>query len=107
MLELGSSGSVRGSPAMGIPTAIQGHGRRCRQRVRTAGVPSTAEEPSSCPRRLEGAILRHWTGRPLNGARNSSNGSEPKIEAHPARDAVVYCYAASMRPDDLHNDREA
>ena len=34
-------------------------------------------------------------------------GMEPNIEPRAARYAVAYRYAGAMRPDDLHNDRQA
>ena len=37
----------------------------------------------------------------------SSGSPEPEIEARPTRDAVAYHYAGAVRPDDLHNNRQA
>src|SRR5215467_13514018 len=37
----------------------------------------------------------------------ASSSPEPEIEARPAREAVAYCYAGAVRPDDLHNNRQA
>ena len=42
-----------------------------------------------------------------NGTGVYSSSPEPEIEARPAREAVAYRYAGAMRPDDLHNDRQA
>ena len=40
-------------------------------------------------------------------ALGASSRTEPKIEARSVRDPVVDRYAGAMRPDDLHNDRQA
>ena len=37
----------------------------------------------------------------------SSSSPEPEIEARPAREAVAHRYAGAVRPDDLHNTRQA
>src|SRR5262244_3668692 len=42
-----------------------------------------------------------------NGTGVSSSTPEPEIEARPAREAVAYRYAGAVRPDDLHNNRQA
>src|SRR6516165_12509059 len=42
-----------------------------------------------------------------NGTGVASSSPEPEIEARPAREAVAYRYAGAVRPDDLHNDRQA
>src|SRR5215469_7422629 len=48
-------------------------------------------------------VSGNWMGG--NGV--SSSSPEPKIEARPARDTVAYRYAGAVRPDDLHNNRQA
>ena len=42
-----------------------------------------------------------------NGTGVASSSPEPEIEACPAREAVAYRYAGAVRPDDLHNNRQA
>src|SRR5215469_13416689 len=37
----------------------------------------------------------------------ASSSPEPEIKARPTRDAVAYHYAGAVRPDDLHNNRQA
>ena len=68
------------------------------------------------PERVEGLVIAgvrkpaHFETldrQAFEWSRDSSNSSEPEIEARAARDAVVYCYAGAMRLDDLHDDREA
>src|SRR5262250_3000207 len=51
------------------------------------------------------AQFREIDGR--NGTGVSSSSPEPEIEARPAREAVAYSYAGAVRPDDLHNNRQA
>ena len=43
----------------------------------------------------------------MGGNGVSSSSPEPEIEARPAREAFAYRYAGAVRPDDLHNDRQA
>src|SRR6516162_3187810 len=42
-----------------------------------------------------------------NGTGVSSSSPEPEIKARPTREAVAYRYAGAVRPDDLHNNRQA
>src|SRR5215475_3079720 len=42
-----------------------------------------------------------------NGTDVASSSLEPDIKARPTRDAVAYRYAGAVRPDDLHNNRQA
>src|SRR5215468_5923310 len=42
-----------------------------------------------------------------NATGGSSSSPESEIEARPAREAIAYRYASAMRPDDLHNNRQA
>src|SRR5215510_5933383 len=58
----------------------------------------------------EAASLRTQFSRNSMGANGtglSSSSPEPEIEARPAREAVAYRYADAVRPDDLHNNRQA
>jgi hypothetical protein len=59
------------------------------------------------PQSLKIALVGRLDCRLSSGTSFSSSGSEPEIKARPAWDAVVYCYAGAMCPDDLHNDRQA
>src|SRR5215813_9239175 len=42
-----------------------------------------------------------------NGTGVASSSPEPEIEARPVGEAVAYRYAGAVRPDDLHNNRQA